>query len=126
MATRTASALVMTGDLRLSCLPVPHGAGAAPASEGGAMKHKLFAATLMGLAAFIGYLAHAGFPTIAPLTAATVQTAQARLGGCAARVAAAERGSDIPDVASSPPRESVGAGEGWLLDPRPMTGRSER
>jgi hypothetical protein len=84
------------------------------------MKHKLFALTLLALAAFIGYLAHAGFPTIVPLISASAPSAQARLAACEPSVAVAERGTDLSDVNASPRGETVGSAGGWLLDPRPM------
>ena len=90
------------------------------------MKHKLFAVTLVAMAAAIGYLAYAGFPTIVPLNAGTPPSAQAMLGECESRVAVAQRASDLSDLRHSPPRESVGSAGGWLLDPRPMTGRGDR
>jgi hypothetical protein len=90
------------------------------------MKHKLFAVTLAALAAFIGYLAHAGFPTIVPLMAASSQSARASIGDCEPTVALAEAGSDLADLRRAPPGESVGSTSGWLLDPRPMMGRSDR
>ena len=90
------------------------------------MKHKLFAVTLVALVAFVGYLAHAGFPTIVPMIAASTQSAQAMPGECEPSIALAERGSDLADLRHSPPRESVGSAGGWLLDPRPMMGRSDR
>jgi hypothetical protein len=90
------------------------------------MKHKLFAVTLVALAALIGYLAQAGFPTIVPVIAAGSQSAQAMLGECEPSVVLAERGNDLADLRRSPPRETAGSVGDWLLDPRPMMGRSDR
>jgi hypothetical protein len=87
------------------------------------MRHKLFALTLLALAAFVGYVAHAGFPTIVPLVAATAPSARIGLAPCEANVVVAERGPDLSAANMSPRAETVGSADGWLLDPRPMMGR---
>ena len=86
------------------------------------MRYKLFAMTLVALAVFLGYLAHAGFPTIVAI-GAPQPSAHATLHDCGPSDAFADRGTGLPDVRAPLRAETIGLpAAAWFWDPNPMMG----